>query len=304
VYVLDKNGFPAVLLEFGYINNKQDLDFITDKSNEEKLARAILNSISKFVNSKTISPQEKTPIDTPKRKTPDSVVVKGNIKISQYGPTSVNDSSKVLMVLDGKIIDNISINQLDQQIKPESIESITVLKNESAISKYGEKAKNGVIEIITKKQIKVKEVTLTDNSKQPIKTSEVTLWDKGTTFDNKVFVKVEVEPSFPGGAKAWESFLTKNLNSKTPKEKGAKTGIYKVIVQFIVDKNGCISTIRALSKNGYGMEEEAIRVISNSPKWVPAMQNGRVVNAYKTQPVFLVINPEEVKSKLIAPNTK
>jgi N-acetylmuramoyl-L-alanine amidase len=288
LWVLDANKSPSLIIECGYINNTKDLAFITNKSGQEKIARAILRGVSQFANSKTVLVQEKISVDTPKRKIPDSVVVKGNIKIRQYDPTSVNDSSKVLIVLDGKIIENISMNQLDQYLKPEDIESVTVLKNESAISKYGEKAKNGVIEIITKKDKSVE-----------IKNDIVSK----TSPDNKVFVKVEKEPSFPGGAEAWKIFLRKNLNSAAPVDSGAKAGIYKTKVQFIVDKDGNTGSFRALTKNGFGMEEEVIRVISTGPKWIPALQNGKVVNAYMVQSVTFQFT-EDITESDLPPVTK
>ena len=201
-------------------------------------------------------------------------------------------------------MDKMTVKELDQKLNPEDIQSIHILKNESAISKYGDKGKEGVIEITAKNY--ERDSTLTEALNKIVRNEIINgeKLNKISPDDNKVFVKVEVEPSFPGGAKAWESFLMKNLNPNAAKEKGAKTGFYKVIIRFIVDKNGNVSDIKALSKNGYGMEEDAVRVISNSPKWIPAMQNGKVVTAYKTQPVFFAINPEQVKSKLIAPNTK
>jgi len=121
---------------------------------------------------------------------------------------------------------------------------------------------------------------------------------KGTIVDttkpgnNKVFDKVEIEASFPGGANEWRKFLEKNLDATVPKQK-AKDGAYSVIVQFIVDKEGNISDVQTLTKHGYGMEQEAIRVIKKSPKWNPAVQGGRLVIAYKKQPITFIVGKGE-----------
>jgi protein TonB len=64
------------------------------------------------------------------------------------------------------------------------------------------------------------------------------------------------------------------------------------MVQFIVDKQGNISDVKALTNHGYGMEEEAIRAIKRGPKWTPAIQNGRNVNAYRKQPITFVVAEE------------
>ncbi len=115
--------------------------------------------------------------------------------------------------------------------------------------------------------------------------------------DSVIFEKVETEAAFPGGEAAWRSFLEKNLNPNVPVNNGAKAGTYTVWIQFVVDKNGNVSDIKALSKHGYGMEAEVIRIIRKSPAWKPAMQFGRLVKAYRKQPVTFSIEEEKKKRK-------
>jgi protein TonB len=107
--------------------------------------------------------------------------------------------------------------------------------------------------------------------------------------ENKIFEKVEVEAEFPGGLPAWRRYLERNLNAQVPSDAGAPTGSYTVVVKFIVDKGGNISDVKALTSHGYGMEEEAVRAIKRGPKWTPAIQNGRNVNAYRQQPITFVV---------------
>jgi len=118
--------------------------------------------------------------------------------------------------------------------------------------------------------------------------------------DSAVFTKVEVEAGFPGGNTAWINFLKKNLNGDVPVNNDAPSGEYPVVVQFVVGKDGSVTDIRALTKNGYGTEEEVIRIIEKSGKWTPAILNGRPVNAYRKQPVtFLTMEDGfEIKSKV------
>ena len=121
--------------------------------------------------------------------------------------------------------------------------------------------------------------------------------DKGTQVvevkkeddENKVFNKVEVEAEFPGGNGAWRNYLTKNLNASTPVDNGAAEGTYTVVVRFIVSKDGSISDVVPETKFGYGMEEEATKIIKKGPRWTPALQNGRNVNAYRRQPITFVV---------------
>ena len=112
---------------------------------------------------------------------------------------------------------------------------------------------------------------------------------KPIVTDNKIFDRVEIPPLFPGGNAIWKKYLERNLDASIPLKKKAPDGIYTVVIQFIVDKEGSISDVRSLTKHGYGMEEEALRVIKAGPGWTPAVQNGRVVKAYKKQPVTFVV---------------
>jgi protein TonB len=113
---------------------------------------------------------------------------------------------------------------------------------------------------------------------------------KDETDYDQTFTKVEVEASFKGGEGAWRKYLERNLNASAPVDNGANPGSYTVVVQFIVDKEGNISDVKALTNHGYGMEDEAVRVIKRGPKWEPAIQNGRQVKAYRKQPITFVVS--------------
>lgn len=107
--------------------------------------------------------------------------------------------------------------------------------------------------------------------------------------DNQIFTKVEKEAEFPGGTAAWARYLQKNLDPNAPVDNGAPEGTYTVIVQFVVSKDGSISDVQPLTNLGYGMEQEAVKIIKEGPKWQPALQNGRNVNAYRRQPITFVV---------------
>lgn len=94
-----------------------------------------------------------------------------------------------------------------------------------------------------------------------------------------VFTKVEKEAQFPGGPDGWRRYLERNIDANIAADEGAPVGQYTVRVQFIVDKTGNISDIKAIEipKHCPGCEAEAIRVIKRGPRWEPAIQNGRAV---------------------------
>jgi protein TonB len=105
---------------------------------------------------------------------------------------------------------------------------------------------------------------------------------KNEEDSNEPWVKVEIESEYPGGLSAWQRFLNRNLNYPRIAIDNGVQGF--VVVQFIVDKEGNVSDVQAVS----GPEElraEAVRVIKKSGKWTPAIQNGHPVKSYKKQPI-------------------
>lgn len=101
--------------------------------------------------------------------------------------------------------------------------------------------------------------------------------------ENKVFDVVEEQPSFPGGQGALMAWLTDNIKYPVV---AAENGIQgKVIVQFVVGKNGSISNVKVLRSVDPSLDKEAVRVVSNMPNWTPGKQNGASVNVRFTLPV-------------------
>ena len=113
--------------------------------------------------------------------------------------------------------------------------------------------------------------------------------------EDMVFTKTEKEAEFPGGLKAWAKFLGDNINAQTAVDNGAPAGSYSVIIKFIVTKDGSVTGIQAETKFGYKMETAVMKAISLSPKWKPAIQNGKPVSAYRRQPITFVVEKQKVK---------
>ena len=97
-----------------------------------------------------------------------------------------------------------------------------------------------------------------------------------------IFTKVEVESEFPGGQQAWSNYLFKTLKYPQPAINANKQGT--VVIQFIVDTDGKISDVEAIS-GPKELQAESIRVIKESGNWVSAVQNGKKVKSYKRQPI-------------------
>jgi periplasmic protein TonB len=100
--------------------------------------------------------------------------------------------------------------------------------------------------------------------------------------DNTIFRKVEIESLYPGDVPAWTRFL--NRTFRYP-QRAIEEGVQgTVVVEFIVDRDGSVSNVEAISGPDE-LRQEAVRVIRKSGKWTPAVQNGRQVKSYKRQPI-------------------
>jgi hypothetical protein len=104
--------------------------------------------------------------------------------------------------------------------------------------------------------------------------------------------RLDQSASFPGGQAAWQSFLVRNLRPDVSVNNGAPPGNYKVVVQFVVATDGKLSDLKPISHNGYGMEEEVVRLMKLSPDWTPAKQGGKNVKAYTRQPVTFAVTED------------
>ncbi|MFT3912459.1 MAG: N-acetylmuramoyl-L-alanine amidase [Ferruginibacter sp.] len=110
------------------------------------------------------------------------------------------------------------------------------------------------------------------------------------TLKNNVFMKVEQEPEFPGGKDAWQEYLRKNLDPKIPINEGWKPGTYRIVVNFIVDREGNVSNVSSDDFINTKTALSCIKLIQNGPKWIPAKQNGKIVKAYRKQPITFVVS--------------
>jgi protein TonB len=107
---------------------------------------------------------------------------------------------------------------------------------------------------------------------------------------DKIFTKVEIEASFPGGPQAWSRYVSRAIQSQL--DEFGESDYGTCVVRFIVDRNGVVSDVQATTMKGSKLAEVAVNAIRKGPKWTPAQQNGRFVNAYRLQPVTLT-NPNQ-----------
>lgn len=107
--------------------------------------------------------------------------------------------------------------------------------------------------------------------------------------DNRVynFVSLEQQPSFPGGMDEFYKYLGKTVKYPAEAVKLKKEG--KVFLSFVVEKDGSLTDIKVERGVGFGLDEEAIRVIKASPKWIPGIQKGEKVRVKYNIPLSFTL---------------
>lgn len=265
IWVLDNSNCPSAIVECGYITNKQDLDFVKEPSNQVKIAQSILNSIEEFSaknNTANVNSLENQPTGTTD---PEIKIIKeANGKVT----ATLNEQSVKSLYLDAKngsaafILNDGSLTVIPK-------EDVAILKN---------KYQNLWTEFCDSYQ--------TDLSKENN--------THGSNGSNIVFTSTEVDPSFPGGEHAWIEYLQKNLNANVSVDNNAPEGSYTVWTEFLVSPDGTVSNVKTLTNAGFGMEQEVNKLFAKGHKWIPAIQQGKKVAAYKKQPITFVVQEEKI----------
>lgn len=111
---------------------------------------------------------------------------------------------------------------------------------------------------------------------------------------NRVYLTVEKRPSFPGGQKALNAYLSKNIKYPAVDKENNIQG--KVYVNFVVEPDGKLSEVAAVRGPSETLKAEAVRVISKSPAWKPGAQGGKWVRVKYTLPVNFALGGKNVSS--------
>lgn len=102
---------------------------------------------------------------------------------------------------------------------------------------------------------------------------------------NEIVAMPEIKAEYPGGSQAFIKYIFAHYKSPTDEEINAK-----VFISFIIEKDGSLSEIKVIRDAGYGIGQELLRVIKTSPKWNPAINNGKVVRSQYTFPISVKTN--------------
>ena len=114
--------------------------------------------------------------------------------------------------------------------------------------------------------------------------------------DDKVYQVCENPPAFPGGTYAMYKYLADNIKYPADAKAAGKEG--RVIVQFVVRKDGSVSDVSVVRSVGNAsLDNEAVRVVSSMPKWSPGTQGGKPVNVQYTLPVQFKLSGGKINNE-------
>lgn len=116
-----------------------------------------------------------------------------------------------------------------------------------------------------------------------LKYDELVNWNPNEEFVVNEIDKVDEKPSFPGGESAMKSYLNSTLKYPIDAQELGRQG--RVIVQFIIEKDGSISDVKISRSVFWSLDREALRVVKAMPKWNPGKVNGIPVRVKNEVPV-------------------
>jgi TonB family protein len=119
---------------------------------------------------------------------------------------------------------------------------------------------------------------------------------KETPQEKVIFQVVEEMPEFPGGMAEAMKFLAKNIKYPVAAQQAKIEG--RVIVQFVIERDGSVSDVKVMRGVNPELDAEAIRVVSMMPNWIPGKQRGKAVAVKYTMPImFRLQNPKPEKEE-------
>lgn len=107
--------------------------------------------------------------------------------------------------------------------------------------------------------------------------------EKAKPKEEEIFVAVEQQAEFPGGQGALMKFLSNNIRYPESAQQNDIQG--RVIVKFVVEKDGSIGNVTVVKGVDRDLDREAIRVVKKMPRWQPGKNNGVAVRSYFNLPV-------------------
>ena len=243
-------------------------ELIDQNANDSKialsfLASSFLGGVSDFLVNNTLS------VD--------------NYFLFSLGKITIHDKTKIVSI--GLLnhvfteIGDVIKDELTKQQNSSQHDTDTNKKSErqnKAIIKAEEAVKEDKVEVVEEEI--VEEEIVEEIIEEPI---------NNIRNNEPVYVAVEQMPQFPGGEASLMRFLRSNINYPQEAYENGVQG--RVIVQFVVQKDGSVGEVKIIRSVNHDLDKEAIRLCKSIPKFIPGKMNGQAVNVWYTLPITFKI---------------
>lgn len=235
----------------------------------------VIGSTVLFNNVKTASASEAAPTDFSKVLVLDRVPVEKKEKKEEVREVAENLVNAKTIVLKENTVAFVKPNVVDDNdVKNDMLNMEELLRRtigDKATVGSGQEGDIDVGEGVVGNEKK-------DGAEEIVKTEET---------GNGIVMNVQVKASPIGGMNAFSSMFISRFRAPTM---NTSTSEVRVIVSFVVEKDGSLSDIKVLRDPGFGVGAEAVRVLKAMPKWEPAKQNGAKVRSQFTLPISIKVN--------------
>ncbi len=189
---------------------------------------------------------------------------KKEAKVERKEPIKVEQKQEVVEKVKSSVKFVAPVIKKDEEVNPEE-----ELKSQDELSQN--KTAIGALTVVGNDEsgevLKAKQVVVTEQPKE----------------ETKVFDVVEQMPQFPGGPQALFEYLSSHIKYPVVAEENGVQG--RVIVTFVVERDGSITDVKVAKSVDPSLDKEAQRVVKSMPRWIPGKQNGAAVRVKYTVPV-------------------
>lgn len=180
------------------------------------------------------------------------------------------------------------IEKVDNNYGPVEEEITEITRNEQKPPEQPQKVEvkvfNDILDIVTNDAKITTDISFEDFADDLEITTQVVEVEEEEIEDDQPFIKVEKMPSFQGGdLNKFRNWVQERVRYPQIAQENGVSG--KVVLSFVVEKDGTLTNIEVLQSPDRSLADEAVRVLKTSPKWEPGQQRNQPVRVKYTLPV-------------------
>jgi len=262
IYVLQTLKCPSVLVETGFVSNKEELKLLKNESYQSKMALSILQGVELYLKQKE---QKRDKSDFKAVNTKNTETFQAEKEDQNDDPSGIKDFKKR----------NSDVKQVYWRHSPLKI--IIELKD-------------GTEEVYNLEKTESKDRAIKKYGKLPIAAPPPpSMMQMNAEIKDKGDSQEKIPAQFPGGEIGWKGYLQRSLDLETPIRNGADTGKYVVKISFNVEPTGVLKDFQIENDPGYGTAAEVLRILAKGPNWIPAKVSGKAIASRDSKTVTFMI---------------